>query len=95
MLKRLINLSKKKANRISLSRMFQIITKTKNRSGKNYNSEEALEKVRETTEAYTIAYIWKKAGKPVAVNTHAFKSFGRLGAVYSLHFPRRREFSKD
>jgi hypothetical protein len=35
---------------------------------KKYNSEKTLEKARETTEAYTIAYIWKKSGKPVAVN---------------------------
>ncbi len=35
---------------------------------KKYNSEKAFEKARETNEAYTIAYIWKKAGKPVAVN---------------------------
>jgi hypothetical protein len=35
---------------------------------KSYNSERAFEEARETSEAYTIAYVWKKNGKPVAVN---------------------------
>lgn len=35
---------------------------------KKYASEEEFEKSRETEEAYTIAYIWKKDGKIVQVN---------------------------
>lgn len=35
---------------------------------KKFASEDEFEKARETTEAYTIAYIWQKDGKTVAVN---------------------------
>ncbi len=35
---------------------------------KKFASEAAFEKSRETEESYTIAYIWKKDGKPVQIN---------------------------
>lgn len=35
---------------------------------RKYDSEEDFEKARAANEAYTVAYIWRKAGRPVAVN---------------------------
>ncbi len=35
---------------------------------KKFASEDEFEKARETTEAYTIAYVWQRSGKTVAVN---------------------------
>lgn len=43
-------------------------TEAKKPVWKKFASEDEFEKARETTEAYTIAYIWQKGGKTVAVN---------------------------
>src|SRR5688572_13370122 len=43
-------------------------TEAKKPVWKKFASEDEFEKARETTEAYTIAYIWQRNGKTVVVN---------------------------
>ena len=54
---------------------------------RKFASEKALEKFRETTEAYTIAYNWRKNGKIVQSNFTLFSPSGDW-AQYDFHYFR-------
>ena len=54
---------------------------------RKFASEKALEKFRETTETYSIAYNWKSGGKLVASNFTDFSPSGDW-AQYTFHFFR-------
>lgn len=54
---------------------------------KRFASEASLEKFREKTETYSIAYCWKKGGRFVAVNFTDFSPSGDW-AQYTFHFFR-------
>ena len=53
---------------------------------RKFASEKALEKYREKSEAYTIAYVWRKQGKVVVTNFTLFSPSGDWAQYVYSHF---------